>query len=396
MSLSRGIRNRCGEDRFYCPPAMRRQQQQQQQQRLQSNTNKSPKSNPKASLTDAEKRIESDDGASATTTTAPSAASSSPVSTPRTIDLTNLDRFLEHTTPSVFVQRISKTPSRGGGGTGWRRREQKLNPYFILGDLWESFKEWSAYGAGVPLVLSGSDSAVQYYVPYLSAIQLYIDPSKPEMTLRRRPSEESDADSSRDTSSDGSNDHVQGGCSQLMRFNGLVGSLGDEDNITNPPNPGSLVFEYFEHDLPYGREPLADKIAILASQFPKLITLRSCDLTSASWVSVAWYPIYRIPVGSTLQNLDACFLTFHSLSTTPMRSMNTRELESPMLPSKLLLPTFGLASYKLKVSVWNSNGVDQENQKVGSLQKAAENWLRRLQVNHPDYTFFISHGSYIR
>jgi hypothetical protein len=52
-------------------------------------------------------------------------------------------------------------------------------PYFCLGDLWESFREWSAYGAGVPLVLNGSDSVIQYYVPYLSAIQLFADPSRP-------------------------------------------------------------------------------------------------------------------------------------------------------------------------------------------------------------------------
>ena len=35
--------------------------------------------------------------------------------------------------------------------------------------------EWSAYGAGVPLVLDGSDPVVQYYVPYLSGIQLYVE-----------------------------------------------------------------------------------------------------------------------------------------------------------------------------------------------------------------------------
>lgn len=27
------------------------------------------------------------------------------------------------------------------------------------------------------------------------------------------------------------------------------------------------------------------------------------------------YPIYRIPMGQTLKDLDACFLTYHSLST---------------------------------------------------------------------------------
>jgi len=61
------------------------------------------------------------------------------------------------------------------------------------------------------------------------------------------------------------------------------------------------------------------QISVLASQFPELKTLRSCDLSPSSWISVAWYPIYRIPMGPTLQNLDACFLTYHSLST-PLQS----------------------------------------------------------------------------
>lgn len=76
------------------------------------------------------------------------------------------------------------------GGREWRNgihqdsNKVSTDPYYNLGDLWESFKEWSAYGAGVPLVLNGSDSVVQYYVPYLSAIQLYVDPAKPISRLR--------------------------------------------------------------------------------------------------------------------------------------------------------------------------------------------------------------------
>jgi len=66
----------------------------------------------------------------------------------------------------------------------WKTREAELHPYFVLGDLWESFKEWSAYGAGVPIVLNGSESVTQYYNVSLSAIQLYIDPSKPSTRLR--------------------------------------------------------------------------------------------------------------------------------------------------------------------------------------------------------------------
>lgn len=67
---------------------------------------------------------------------------------------------------------------------GWRNYEVRKDSYFLLDDLWQSFKEWSVYGVGVPLLLNGSDSIVQYYVPYLSGIQLYIDPSKPLPSLR--------------------------------------------------------------------------------------------------------------------------------------------------------------------------------------------------------------------
>lgn len=45
--------------------------------------------------------------------------------------------------------------------------------YFNLGDLWDLFNEWSAYGVGVPILFPGGETVVQYYVPYLSAIQIY-------------------------------------------------------------------------------------------------------------------------------------------------------------------------------------------------------------------------------
>lgn len=63
--------------------------------------------------------------------------------------------------------------------------------------------------------------------------------------------------------------------------------------------------------------------------------------------------------------------------------------------TKLSLPTFGLASYKLKVSVWNPNRA-QECQKITSLLQAADKWLKRLQVDHPDYRFFTSNSPQMR
>lgn len=63
--------------------------------------------------------------------------------------------------------------------------------------------------------------------------------------------------------------------------------------------------------------------------------------------------------------------------------------------SKLSLPTFGLVSYKFKAEDWKGDGV-YEGQKVNSLSRAADNWLRLLQVDHPDYNFFMSHNTYWR
>ncbi|KAF3793838.1 hypothetical protein EJ110_NYTH09089 [Nymphaea thermarum] len=265
----------------------------------------------------------------------------------------NLDRFLQATTPSVPAQYFPKTAMRGRGNA------DEFHPFFMLGDLWESFKEWSAYGAGVPLVLNGSDSVVQYYVPYLSAIQLYADSSSCPQSKPRRPGEESDRESYRDTSSDASSD-LDYGKSMKSSNNGAwswhssseinmlrlerdyarekssisQGGFSSDDGDASNNSCDCLMFEFFEQNPPYNRQPLTDKACIrfrfhfpvldlhflclileLAIQFPKLKTLRSCDLLPASWISVAWYPIYRIPMGPTLQDLDACFLTFHSLST---------------------------------------------------------------------------------
>ena len=57
--------------------------------------------------------------------------------------------------------------------------------YFTLGDVWECYDEWSVYGAGVPITLNtGNETLVQYYVPYLSALQIFTNTPPPPHTLR--------------------------------------------------------------------------------------------------------------------------------------------------------------------------------------------------------------------
>ena len=57
---------------------------------------------------------------------------------------------------------------------------------------------------------------------------------------------------------------------------------------------------------------------------------------------------------------------------------------------RLPLPIFGLAVYKFKNSDWTQSGVGGI-EKVSSLMNATENWLRSLNVYHPDFVFFKNH-----
>ncbi|XP_017621487.1 uncharacterized protein LOC108465627 [Gossypium arboreum] len=388
MSESGVVRNRGGGRRL--PPRRHRQQPQMEWRRRQEQR-------PLLPGTSSENRTDNE--------VAPTSSSFSPANSGydnsernNNNNPTNLDRFLEFTTPVVPAQRLPQTIITRRRR---RRRHSRENPrYFVLKDLWESMEEWSVYGAGVHILLEGYP-VIQYYVPYLSAIQLYIDPSRPS-TSQRMPGEESSIMSS---SSSGSNDAIQGaqshveiGDAEILALNRL--SLRDRHETDTRNNPaGQLVFEYFEQDEPSSRKPLTNTVSDLASQFPALTTYRSCDLLPSSWISVAWYPIYRVPMGPTLKNLDACFLTYHCLSTPsngtatdslPLRGFNIRELDAAEMPSKLPLPTFGLAFYKFQASIWNAPEVI-ESPKANSLLQEADNWLRHLQVDHPDFRFFVTH-----
>ncbi|OIV90986.1 hypothetical protein TanjilG_16946 [Lupinus angustifolius] len=314
-----------GSDRFYCPPPVRRNQKLQQIQRpFNSDT--------RVDSVEPDLRTDSHDSALLRPN---SVASSSP---PITNSYTNFDRILESLTPFVPAQ-ISSEP----GVKGHRAPQSNSDPWFFLEDLWESFTESSAYGVEVPLIINGSESIQQYYIPYLSAIQLYAEES----------------------------------------YEAEVSS-----------SSGQLVYEYFEGALPHLRPPFHNKISILASEFPNLKKYGSNDLLPSSWFSVSWYPIYRIPVGSTLKSLDASFLTFHSLSTNsrsrdqPQRSCSGRMVQ----PVDISLPIFGFASYKYRGSVLSPDGASELVQ-ANSLLLAAADWLQSLQVKHPDYEHFVSRSS---
>ncbi|KAE8736391.1 (RS)-norcoclaurine 6-O-methyltransferase-like isoform 1 [Hibiscus syriacus] len=162
----------------------------------------------------------------------------------------NLDCFLHCTTPTVKSQFLPKSEIRNLNLL-WNFREIENVVYFTLSDLWSCYDEWSAYGAGVPIMLNSYETLVQYYVPYLSAVQIFTS-SSPVNSLRE------ETDSFSDSSSD------ESVTEKLWRWDGCSSEDGSPEQDSRL---GYLYFQYFERSTPYGRVPLMDKINGLSGRF---------------------------------------------------------------------------------------------------------------------------------
>ncbi|KAK9085169.1 hypothetical protein Sjap_025580 [Stephania japonica] len=303
----------------------------------------------------------------------------------------NLKSFIDCVTPVAPSQFLPKTAIRNLNQL-WHPVDTDTIEYFTLGDLWKCYDEWSAYGAGVPVVLNRSgETVVQYYVPYLSAIQIFTSSNIP-ITSFREESVVGDSET-RDSFSDSFSDESES--DKLSRWDaGSSEEFGFEQESLWHLNDrlGCLYFQYFERSAPYGRVPLMDKINGLARRFPGLMTLKSVDLSPASWMAVAWYPIYHIPTGITVKDLSACFLTYHTLSSSfqemgPDEEMGFAERKGKKIEG-VPLPPFGLATYKMQGSLWFSDDSGQDQERFLSLLSAADSWLKQLGVQHHDFTYF--------
>ena len=317
---------------------------------------------------------------------------------------------------------------------------------FALRDLWSFFDEWSAYGVEVPLTLDDEDHEVfQYYVPFLSGIQIFKsteayapddggDGGDVGAKTRAAPREENENDDDDDEGEDEVGDDPHGskktedGQTDTAKNSGLVrGFLPLPSGIDAATRSGEtvpgreLVLQYFEQASPYSRAPLADTAEKMRVEHPELFDLTSDELHPASWMSVAWYPIYRIPVGQTLRDLSACFLTYHALSTAQrnetetspasvpphmrgcpapppasatgeatMTSRANRLIGSdPSMRRRVRLRPFGLAYYKLRSELWRPAEVADW---LKTMQGGARVWLRGQKVIHPDFEFFSHRG----
>ncbi|CAL0322645.1 unnamed protein product [Lupinus luteus] len=304
----------------------------------------------------------------------------------------NLDCFLRYTTPVVQSQFLPKSEMKNLNRL-WHPWERERVEYFTLGDLWKSYDEWSAYGAGVPISLTCGETLVQYYVPYLSAIQIFTSNSFREEV-------ELGDNETRDSCSDSFSEESE--CDKLWRWDGTSSEEGgfEQDCLWHLNDRlGHLYCQYFERSTPYGRVPLIDKITELAQRYPALMSLRSVDLSPATWMAVSWYPIYHIPMGRTIKDLSTCFLTYHTLSS----SFQDMELDDDFGGGQkkkkegenISLPAFGLATYKMQGgNVWISGNSGRDQEKLVSLQSVADSWLKQLRVQHHDFNHFtgIRHG----
>ncbi|KAI7732566.1 hypothetical protein M8C21_024172 [Ambrosia artemisiifolia] len=293
----------------------------------------------------------------------------------------NLQCFLDSTTPVVPAQFLSKSEIRNLNRL-WHPWERDEVEFFTLGDLWSCFDEWSAYGAGVPIKAHDTDdeTIIQYYVPYLSAIQIFT--SNSSLNYLREETDSETRDSMSDTFSEESESE------KVSRWDGCS---SDEGETPNDYRLGQLYFQYFDKSTPYGRVPLVDKVCALSKKYPGLMSLRSVDLSPASWMAVAWYPIYHIPMGRTIKDLSTCFLTYHTLSSSFQDMDIEDQYECSNRKRKgegIRLPPFGLATYKMQGDIWMSS---KDQEKLVSLVSVADSWLRQLGVQHHDFNHF--HGN---
>ncbi|KDO56014.1 hypothetical protein CISIN_1g019725mg [Citrus sinensis] len=230
----------------------------------------------------------------------------------------NLENFIHCVTPNLPSRSHPPQSCIHELKSQCQPTDKEIVEYFTLGDLWNCYCEWSAYGAGTPVVLSNGEEISQYYVPYLSAIQIYTNKS---LVASRNPREDSDvveleSDSwSDDSGSDKLSRSLSNNSSRTWDGISEDSSVEQDGSWLMTNKLGHLYFQYFEMASPYWRVPLADKITELARNHPGLTTLKSVDLSPASWMAVAWYPIYHIPSRKNEKDLSTCFLTYHTLSS---------------------------------------------------------------------------------
>ncbi|GAB2233849.1 hypothetical protein Droror1_Dr00003079 [Drosera rotundifolia] len=255
-------------------------------------------------------------------------------------------------------------------------------PSKSLQTVWNWYEEPGNYGMKVGVQDSRYQEASPadhvsfdaHFVPLLSAVQLFghekLSPgcSESEDNAVVRVQENKDAALQTSSSKPSSISSSPTDVNSDAAFNSFEQTVGpskaphihrcDVIDRSFPPTSDDmeLMFEFFESEQPHQRMPLYDKVSELASagisgnhgfgDASKLQCANLCELHPASWFSVAWYPIYRIPEGK----LRAAFLTYHSLGHSVHRCVATDTDDKNALC--ILFPVVGLQSYCAQDELW--------------------------------------------
>ncbi|KAG6483076.1 hypothetical protein ZIOFF_059716 [Zingiber officinale] len=280
------------------------------------------------------------------------------------------------------------------------RQTRSHNIY--LKNIWQWYEEPGCFGLEVKAhefrksrrLPDGNLEFTAYFVPSLSAVQLFgMSGTSRNGDLNRQVD---------NTSADV--------C--LLKFSSGEEDLSDQNTDIHQ---AELFFEYFESELPPWRQPLFNKIRELTAgdtlsggcMFGNPSVLESTELQHlhpASWYCVAWYPIYRIPIGS----LRAAFLTYHSLGNFISPS---NPAYAPGSCDALVSPVVGLQTYNDKRENWfkptdKGSNVLRTGTSSSELVKERLRTLRQTAAamscavvskgdcksanKHPDYKFFMS------
>ncbi|CAN7013161.1 unnamed protein product [Brassica rapa subsp. trilocularis] len=172
------------------------------------------------------------------------------------------------------------------------------------------------------------------------------------------------------------------GCRVSLEEKPYFGSSSDESE----DSPGDLVFEYLDAAMPFGREPLTDKAIQTCVPYKiDIIVVLEMSLFHMCMRRRAYLERVLIRSGM-LRSKRRGFIIIR-------QNENGQSSSKSVAPSKkLTLPTFGLVSYKFKMSVWSQESDVEENQRVVALLREAEEWLRRLKVMLPDFRHFVTHS----
>ncbi|EFN52975.1 hypothetical protein CHLNCDRAFT_58690 [Chlorella variabilis] len=305
--------------------------------------------------------------------------------------LSNLQSVLLHGAPTVPVfatQPQGRSQRSMPPCLQYGALDSPSSSYFTLHDLWQSYEAWSAYGCEVPVRINVDgrwQEVIQCYTPHLAGMQLF----GADCTRRIPTSTSSAAVSSCCSEGEDECEGGEGGggcadgcaassaCTSSTASTASTASDSDgEEACKDSPTAaaaaaarrlarGSVLrqqhglgepaqqplFEFMEVERPHLRQPLHDKVMELAEARPELLTLDTRDLHPTSWLAVTWVPIYRIPSlpdPAASRDLQANFLTFHSLSVPPQRLHAPPAKGAPLPP---LLDPAGAAAVAWRTEV---------------------------------------------